>query len=380
MAERPTVALFSTNFLEYSQTFVYDELRHHTRYDAHVFCMRRMNEDAFPWPHVHVLEGAASWLGRLDAAVCRTLTLSARRYRALARGDYALLHAHFGPGAVYALPYARALDKPLVVTVHGYDVPVLASDRRFHPRFWRYAAAAPLLRATVRRWLAASTELAEMLVDLGMPSDRVFVHRLGVAIPEAEPATPQDPPFLLMVGRFVEKKGFVYGLRAFAKIADSFPEVELHLIGGGALEGRLVETAHALGIAGRVRFLGVRGHGEVLETMRRAYALIAPSVVAANADRESGLIVVKEAAARGVPAVATWHGGIPEIVDDGQTGFLVPARNSSAIADRLRTLLSDRSLRDRLGRAARAKMKACYDLAQRVTALERHYDDVLRGG
>ncbi len=379
MPERPKVALFSTNFLEYSQTFVHDELRHHERYDVDVYCMRRLNADRFPWPRVHVMEGAGGPLARLDAALCRTTTLSLRRARALARGGYALFHAHFGPGSVYALPYARALGKPLVVTVHGYDVPVLLSDRRYHPRFWRYAAAAPLLRTTVARWLAASTELAEMLVDLGMPRERVFVHRLGVEIPADPPRPPADPPVLLMVGRFVEKKGFVYGLRAFARIADRFPDARLHLVGGGELEEHLRRTADDLGIAGRVDFLGVLSHDAVLETMARAYALVAPSVVAGNADRESGLIVVKEAAARGVPAVATWHGGIPEIVDDGATGFLVPARNSPALAERMADLLADRALRDRLGAAARAKMASTYDLRQRVADLERHYDAVLSG-
>ncbi|RMG96198.1 MAG: glycosyltransferase [Deltaproteobacteria bacterium] len=379
MTTRPKVALFSTNFLEYSQTFVYDELRHHERYDVDVYCMRRLNADRFPWPSVHVMEGASGPAARLDAALCRVTTLSARRYRALVRGDYALFHAHFGPGSVYALPYARALRKPLVVTVHGYDVPLLLSDRRYHPRFWRYAAAAPLLRRTVTRWLAASTELAEMLVDLGMPSDRVFVHRLGVEIPQEDPLPPRTPRYLLMVGRFVEKKGFVYGLRAFARIAHRYPDVELHLIGGGDLEGTLRDAAAALGIASRVRFLGVLPHAEVLATMARAYALVAPSVVAGNADRESGLIVVKEAAARGVPAVGTWHGGIPEIIDDGETGFLVPTRNSPALAEKMAALLDDPHARDRMGRAARDKMRRCYDLRARVRDLERHYDDVVAG-
>ena len=79
------------------------------------------------------------------------------------------------------------------------------------------------------------------------------------------------------------------------------------------------------GCAGRVRFAGVLCHADVLEHMAEADLLIAPSVIAKDGDRESGLVVVKEAAARSVPTIGTRHGGIPEIIDDERTGFLVAA-------------------------------------------------------
>ena len=100
------------------------------------------------------------------------------------------------------------------------------------------------------------------------------------------------------------------------------------------------------------------------------------SVVAANGDRESGILVAKEAGARYVPVIGTYHGGIPEIIDDEKTGFLVPERDSEALAKRLWELIQDPALRLKLGQAAREKMSREYNVIQRIDVLESHYDEV----
>ena len=94
-------------------------------------------------------------------------------------------------------------------------------------------------------------------------------------------------------------------------------------------------------------------------------------------ERESGLIVVKEAAASGVPAVGSVHGGIPEIIDEGVTGFLVQERDVDALSERLGELLADEALRERMGVAARAKMEREYDVRKQVAELESFYDEAI---
>jgi colanic acid/amylovoran biosynthesis glycosyltransferase len=94
-----------------------------------------------------------------------------------------------------------------------------------------------------------------------------------------------------------------------------------------------------------------------------------------HGNRESGLIVVKEASACATVPIGTRHGGIPEIIDDGVTGFLVAERDVGSLADRLRRLVTDPALRERLGAAAREKMCREYDNTARVRALEALYDE-----
>lgn len=375
---RRKVALFATNFGSYSQTFIYDEVTRHAAYDVEVFARNRENPEIFPFPDVHALR---PWQNRLEWGewlMYGATMMSPRFIRRLRSGDFDILHAHFGPGSVYALPYQQLTGLPLVVTFHGYDVPLLSTPRRFRPKYWRYWGMSKLMLRNVSRFLAASEELHDMLIDLGAPRERVHVWRLGVEIPPLPVAPPnRSGKNVLMVGRFVEKKGFEYAIEAFGRALADGAEGTLHIIGDGELRPRYDELIARLGIEDHVVFRGVMPHAEVLQTMLEMDILMCPSVVAANGDRESGILVAKEAGARYLPVIGTYHGGIPEIIDDGETGYLVPERDVGAIATHLRALLGDAALRGRLGASARTKMEREYDIDRRIVALEGHYDAVI---
>jgi glycosyltransferase involved in cell wall biosynthesis len=224
--------------------------------------------------------------------------------------------------------------------------------------------------------LCASTELKTMLEALGVPSDRLRVHRLGIDLARFAPGTRrEDRCEVVMIGRFVEKKGFEYGLTAFAEVAREEPSIHLTLVGDGERGPALHRLAAALGVRDRVTFAGPLPPDAVATLLATSHVLLAPSVVDREGNRESGLIVVKEASACGVVPIGTLHGGIPEIIDHGETGYLVPERDSAAIADRLRLLLRDPAHRDRLGLNAREKMRREYDNVARVAALELLYDE-----
>jgi glycosyltransferase involved in cell wall biosynthesis len=364
------VAVFTTRFLPYSETFVHDELLSHTRYDADVFCTRRLHVDRFPWPSV--------FAGGRFYACTRASPGFDRR---LGSGDYALIHAHFGTGAVYAVPFARRHGLPLVVTFHGFDVPLLGSGERLYPKYWPYALLGPSVLRHLTLGLCASVELYEMLRELGVPPERLRVHRIGIDVARFVAGERRDgaDPLVVMVGRFVPKKGLVYGVRAFADVRRRRGRGRLVIVGDGERRGELEAAVRDEDAAPHVTFAGALPHTEVAALLAVADVLMAPSVTTANGDRESGTIVVKEASAAGAVPLVTWHGGLPEIVDDGRTGFLVPERDVAGLARRLDELLADPALRRRMAEAGRKKMEAEYDNTIRVAALEKAYDDVLAG-
>ncbi|MBU1069315.1 glycosyltransferase [Myxococcota bacterium] len=382
--EPTTFALFRNNFLPLSETFIHDELRFHERYTGVVFARRHLNADVFPGHEVHAADGAGA---NSPASLLYGATgLYAPFFREFFTRRFALVHAHFGHNGLYALPYAVAARLPLVVTVHGRDVTILTGPDRHKPEFWYYSLRARQLFARTNLFLAASTELAELLVEAGCDPEKIRIHRLGVdlsnfAFRESEPEEngSAQTPQVLMVGRFVKKKGFHYGLRAFAAALSSGVSARCRLIGDGPERGALEQLVRDLGIADRVVFSGSVPHAAVREAMNESALLLAPSMVAPNMDRESGLIVAKEAAAVGLPVVAHWHGGLPDIVDDGVTGFLVPERDLGRLTDRLSRLLGDRQLRVGFGRAAREKMERDYDIRIANRRLEGFYDEVLSG-
>ncbi|HEY6881929.1 MAG TPA: glycosyltransferase [Polyangiales bacterium] len=364
------MALFSTNFLEYSQTFVHEEIIHHQRYEVEVFCRQRHLPERFPFSPVHV--GTPLWY-----AATRHCPQFHRVFR---ERPFDLVHAHFGTGACYAVPYARRYGLPLVVTFHGYDVPLLASTERLLPVNWPYAAMAPEMLQSVTLGLCASHELFELLLEVGVPRSRLRLYHLGVDLSAFVRGPRRPVPRVVMVGRFIEKKGFEYGVRGFAEALARGAVGELTIIGTGEREEKLRALVAELGIGHAVTFAGVLKSRDVATFLSESDVLMAPSVVAIDGNRESGVIALKEGSACGLAVLGTYHGGIPEIIEDGVTGYLVPERDVSALGDRLYRLLSDRALCARLGENGRAKMEREYNLPQQVNKLESLYDEAISLG
>lgn len=296
--------------------------------------------------------------------------------------DFDLVHAHFGTGGMYALPFAKRHDLPLVVTFHGYDVAALIGRERnkYHNR--RYARVSGKIFDYASMILAASTELRSLLIELGAPPGKVRVYRLGVDLDRFSyrPAINREadaPVRFIMIGRFTPKKGHIYTINALQKVLAKGLDAELHLVGTGEIEDTCRELAVSLGIKNHVVFHGVLSSLEVSDLLSESDVLVAPSVTAFDHDRESGLIVVKEASAVGLPVIGTWHGGIPEIIEDHKTGLLVPERDPGRLAEAMTELARDPDKRSKYGENARNKMESEYDLFERVRELERLYEEIL---
>ena len=375
---RPKVAVFSTRFLPYSQTFVYGQVRNHRRYLAEVFTRERLNPEQFPFSPVHSLTPGRGWKGGLEAWIYRVTLLSPTFFRQLKCGGFNLVHAHFASAGCHALPYCTRFDLPLVVTFYGYDVPLLSSRDRFKPANWAHWLASKWLLRRADLFLPVSQDLASELIALGAPEEKVRVHRLGTDTSVRERVERRDGRIVVaMVGRFVEKKGFEYGIRGFAHVARENSSMRLRIIGDGPRHQLYLRVIEQLGLSAQVEFLGSMSHADMLQAMREADIFLVPSVTARNGDREGSPMVLREASAMAIPIIASRHAGIPELVDDGVTGMLIPERDDLAIAEALRVLVSDRDRRLAIGTAARAKMQREFNINDRMAALERLYDELL---
>lgn len=373
------VGLFRNVFLHYSETFIHDELRHHERYDTTVFTRQWKNHIQFPGHRVEYVEKVPEERHPLASLWYGLTGRSGRFSDTIQRIQPDILHAHFGHNGLYALPYARAFNLPLVVSLHGRDVTILLGYDRLHPEYWKYRISYRKLFREVDLFLAASTELKQLMEQIGCPAEKVVVNPLGIDLDMFQPAKPVSgsTPIVLMVGRFVEKKGHLHGIRAAAMARDAGCNFQLILVGDGPLRMECERLASELNLSSHVRFTGPLPHNDVRDLMKQAFVVMAPSVIARNLDRESGIIVLKEAAASGVPAIGTLHGGIPDIIDHGETGFMVPERDAASIAKHLIALLNNHDLRAQMGIAARRKMEQEYNIISRVKHLESIYDEVI---
>ena len=317
----------------------------------------------------------------LPRVIWQMLTRDTRAYRRLLEGHRpALIHAHFGVNGVYALPLARRLGIPLVTSFHGFDATLATPAFLGSPEWAQYRFRRARLARDGALFLCVSEYVRDRVVALGFPAARTRVHYIGVDTETIRPATThRSRPTVLHVARLVEKKGTADLIAAFAAVVQRVPEAELQIVGEGPLEQRLRRQVERLGLAGAVQFLGAQPHAAVLERVAQAWVLALPSVQARSGDAEGLGMVLLEAAASGVPAVATRHGGIPEVVVDGETGRLCAEHDVGALAAALTGLLRDDGLRRRLGEAARARALRHFNLQRQCAALEDIYEDVMGG-
>lgn len=318
---------------------------------------------------------------RLVSRIWQVTSRDARPYLALLRDrNPRLVHAHFGVDAVYALPLARRLDVPLITTFHGFDATMSAAAflRSGKPAWWNYVLFRQTLAEGGALFLCVSEFIRRRVISLGFPEHRTRVHYIGVdtsaILPGAQPA---GNPTVLHVARLVEKKGTHDLIEAFALVARRIPEAKLLIAGDGPLRHALQKLAVERGIRDIVHFLGAQSHERVLELMSKAWLFALPSVQARSGDAEGLGMVLLEAAARGIPSVATRHGGIPEVVLDGVTGRLCAEHDIYGLASALTDLIGDASLRQRMGVAARERAERYFDLRRQSTALESMYQEIL---
>ncbi len=183
----------------------------------------------------------------------------------------------------------------------------------------------------------------------------------------------------MTIARLVEKKGVAYAIEAVARLVSSGKRITYDVIGGdGGLRRDLERLIEDLGVWAYVRLLGWKNHDEVLRLLQNAHILVAPSVTATNGDQEGIPNVIKEAMALGLPVISTLHSGIPELVEDGKSGFLVPERDVDSLADRLAYLIDHPERWPEMGQLGRKYVEEHYDINTLNDSLVEIYQRLLK--
>jgi colanic acid/amylovoran/stewartan biosynthesis glycosyltransferase WcaL/AmsK/CpsK len=374
-------ALFRNNFLPLSETFIHDQLRFHKKYKGVVFARKQMNQEVYKGHEVYSTDEGLLGANSPGSLFYGLTGIYKDFFKKFKEKNFTHAHAHFGHNGLSALPYTKKFNLPLVCSLHGRDVTILIGSDRYNPSWFYYTSRKKQLFDNTTLFLAASTELKELIIEAGCPEEKIVIHRLGIDLElfKKREKDPDGVPTVLMVGRFVRKKGFSFGIRAFAQVVKKGVDANLLIIGDGPLRENLENLIESLGIEDKVSMPGAKPHGDVVKAMALASVVITPSLVAPNMDRESGLIVAKEAQATGVPVLAHWHGGLPDIVDNGKTGFLFPERDVKGMGEKLELLLKNKRLRKKFGNDARIKMENEYNIINRNEVLENLYDEVVNG-
>ena len=203
------------------------------------------------------------------------------------------------------------------------------------------------------------------MIELGCDEKKIVVHRMGVKCGEwsfrPRQLAADGRVRLVTIGRLVEKKGVEYGIRAVAKIKKSNQNIEYSIVGDGPLKEELDKLIRELHISDTVKLLGWKDRYEVLGLLKDTDILLAPSITSRNGDQEGIPVTLMEGMAMGVPVVSTEHSGIPELIDNGVSGYIVPEGNVDALAEKLGYLIEQPGIWSEMGRAGRAYVEDHYN-------------------
>jgi glycosyltransferase involved in cell wall biosynthesis len=359
-------AKFQT-YLLWSQPFLYrlfESLQPNAK--QIVLTQRVENLDLFPLPIIKRLNSRIFYSPyHAHVAACRLQ----QRYRS------DLIHAHFGFTAYKLMLLKHFMRIPMVATFGGTD---LAS----HAARPKTAALYRVLFDVVEQLVAVSEDLRLSALELGCSPEKITTIHRGVdtgAFQFVDRASKDETVLeILMVSRLSKKKGHLEAVAALAGLPRNLVDWRLSVVGSGPEEVAIRESVREKGLTERVSFVGNIPIGEVRRLMAESDILLHPSLTPEDGDREGIPNALMEGQATGLPVVSTRHGGIPELIVDGETGLLVEERDTAALGDALRRLLTSRDLRLGLGAAGRRRIGALFSLERQAAQYLEIYRDLAR--
>jgi colanic acid/amylovoran biosynthesis glycosyltransferase len=342
-----------------------------------VIAQKREQAERYPFEPVYIIAKPAThflrrfWFRQLRDAPWQISGAELRALQDVFENTGArLLHIYFGQIAVHLLPLIRAWKKPSIVSFHGADVMV---DMDKPP----YRQATRQMLDAVKLVLVRSESLRRAVADLGCDENKIELQRTGIPLDEfpfRERSFPQNSEWrFVQACRLIEKKGLPVTLRTFANFLKQYPNATLTIAGEGPLLGELQKLARERKIDQRVSFTGFISRERLRDIYYGSHIFLHPSETGRDGNQEGIPNSMLEAMASGLPVFATQHGGIPEAIQNGVSGVLVPEGNEEALSHALLNAAQDEHFLSRIARGGADAVAEKFDLRVQIRKLEEIY-------
>lgn len=378
-----TVAHSVRSYLFRTGSWIYAQISNLKKYHPLVITTRKRNLDIFPIEKIYSL----SDLNGLNRFFQRQYAKLTNFYypfflKVLKENQALLLHSHFGNRGYFDLALKQKLKIPQVTTFYGHDVSLLPQEARWRERFKVFFEQGDLI-------LAEGNYMKKTLLEMGCPDSKVRVQHLGIDC-EKIPFIPRkmvngQKVKVLIAGTFREKKGITYALEAFARLAPKYKNIELTLIGDAGRSQReinykkditaIIDNRH---ITDKVNYLGFLPYPAFIEEAKNNHIFLSPSIHPSDGETEGGApVALIEMSAYGMPIVSTFHCDIPEVVIDGESGFLVQEKDTDGLAERLEHLINHPEIWESMGRTGRKHIEEEFNIVTQAAKLEAFYDSLI---
>jgi glycosyltransferase involved in cell wall biosynthesis len=299
---------------------------------------------------------------RLEQKRKLLFTKTALIKRFIQENNIDLVFAEYGTSGSFITPICKDLNIPLVVHFHGFDASKYAVLEEFKLGYQKMFSFA----STV---IAVSYAMKNALMHLGCPESKIVVNPCG----------PHDnflniqPNFnsnsIVAVGRHTYKKAPYLTILAFQQVLKKYPDLKLILIGTGELYEVSKNMVKSLGLKNHIILPGGLPQEHIINYLKESFMFIQHSLVAENGDSEGMPVGIMEAMAAGLPVVSTRHAGIPDVVVEDETGFLVEEGDIDAMAEHILTLVNNRDLAKTFGKNGKA-------VIQEHFTMEKHLETI----
>ncbi len=322
-------------WLSQTNTWLFSQVSHLSEsIESHVHCLRTDNLDQFQVPNIHCEASLSPSQKLLNRALLRShLRKSSWFLSKVSRECGAqILHSHFGDVAWRNSSAARDAGVRHVVTFYGVDMSYMPKSEP-----WWLERYSQLFEQT-DKVLCEGQHMAQGLIKIGCPKEKIQVHHLGVnveAIPfKSRRWSAQEPLRILIAASFREKKGIPYALEAVGRLKKYTP-LEVTLIGDAHSETRsqnekerILATVEKFDLGSKIRFLGFQSHERLFEEAYQHHLFISPSITAVDGDTEGGVpVTIIEMVASGMPVVSTHHCDIPAVFPGELREWLAPEKD-----------------------------------------------------
>lgn len=364
---KKSVTVWRANWLPHTETFIRNQTDAMTRWLAEPLGLKRVESPiARASDRVIFSNNIGGRFGRQLAVRYPRLPIVQRH---LVPGQ--LIHAHFLPDASLILHAAKAVNSPLLITVHGTDVTSLEGASETE------RARARDLMQQADRVIAVSEFLAGRVQQLGVDSERIVRLYTGIPLsPRPVEGESQKRWDVVFVGRLMEKKGPGDLMRACGVAGDNIGRaVRLAMVGYGPQEAELQGLARQLSGVD-VDWLGYQEPENVRRILGMSKVFGGASKTGDDGSAEGLGMVYLEAAAEALPVVAYANGGVPEAVANGETGILTTEGDPTALGLAIGQLLENDEMRATLGQNGRTRVEEMFDVRVQTALLERVYDEL----
>jgi colanic acid/amylovoran biosynthesis glycosyltransferase len=375
------VASYCSSFLKPEMLHIYRQVKALRGMETFVVTKAVQNAELFPFRDIEVIPRRYTNLLRHG-----WLKFVKREPPIVYRGEYQILssmlerrgadlmHIYFGHTGVHLLPFIEQWDKPCVVSFHGADVAVKEDIADYPAKLRRLFGAVPLV-------FARSQSLANRLIQFGCPPEKLRINRTGVPLEEFPFVDRQQPRNgrwrMMQACRLIPKKGLATSLRAFAIFKKDNPHAEFFIAGKGPLQSELEMLAAGLGISKDVHFVGFLSQPKLMELYASSHLFLHPSETPPDENQEGIPNSILEAMATGLPVAATLHGGIPEAIEHGCSGWLVPEEDHIALSNAMQEITSSPRALIEMGWRAREAVVRRFEQEAQARLLELFYEEAI---